>query len=127
MMWIIIAIIIAVPIVLFVTSAVLGYTMQPQTTGKALLRKKIKQRGLDPKTIPDLVLDDITESAIRVAEMRKSMGDAHFNTALIQHIDGSIELLGMYLRDDLNEFDLKSPLIQKMQQSMPQLRGILRR
>jgi hypothetical protein len=125
-MWWIVILAIALPIVLFLLASVLGFVMKPETTGKALLKKKIKQRGIDPKQIPELVLQDITEGAIRVAEMRKSLGDAHFNTALVEHIDGSVELLKMYLRDDLNEFDLKSSLIQKMQQTMPHLRGSIK-
>jgi hypothetical protein len=118
-MWWIATAVIVIPIGWFLITALIGFTMNPETAGKALLKKRLLARGLAPSRYSESVLIQITQEAVRVAEVRKSIGNAHFNNALVEHIEGRIELIGAYENGQLGQFDVDDPIAKALMQHRP--------
>jgi hypothetical protein len=123
----VVAIIVAVPVLGFGFSAAMGFIINPEVSGKALLKKKLKARGINPEIYGEPFLLEITQRAVRVAKMMKEFNKEHFNNAFVSHLDGVVEILWAYETGNLTRFDMddaivkqlieKRPVIQKFQNS----------
>lgn len=54
----------------------LSYALPPEVTGRALLKKLAKQRGVDISRIPDAAIDEIVARHIRQARFFASMSNS---------------------------------------------------
>jgi hypothetical protein len=113
-MWWLLGVILAVPILWFLFSVVAGFTIDPRTSGKALLKKKLAARGLPPSQYSDKFLTAVTDRAVSVAHMMKDMNLEHFNNALVDHLDGCVEQIAQYERGDCGPFDSKDSIVQML-------------
>jgi hypothetical protein len=109
--WIPLGIALAI-LVLFGASVALGFIVKPEYTGKKLLKRKLKQEGLNPESFSDACLTELVDGAVRVAQLRKAMGNAHFNNALVEQVGAIATTAAMYVRGDKSPLMNQNPIVE---------------
>ncbi len=72
----------------YLLTVVLGMLLPPAFTGKLLLRKLLKQKGVDPQLIPTRCLVELTQGAIKVSNFVVMSGRSKFQSALCDSLEG---------------------------------------
>ena len=107
--WILVGLV-AAPVIWFVLKVAVGLAVSPRVSGSKLLQQKMGQLGVSPVNYPPECIHELVDGAIRVAEMRKMMGNAKFNTAFVEQLEAIALIAREYEKGQLGEFDLDNPI-----------------
>ncbi len=81
----------------YLLTIVLGMLLPAAFTGKLLLRKLLKQKGIDIQLIPTQCLDELTQGAIGVSNFVVMSGRSRFQSALCDSLEGVASYIQGYL------------------------------
>ncbi len=118
LIWIVL-VVIGGGLLLFFIAAAAGKLINPQMSGKALFKKQLIQRGLSPSNYPESFHNSVATRAVSVARMLKNLNQEKFSTALTDNVRGVAEVVAMYERGDLNQFEIKDEHVKLLRNFRP--------
>lgn len=97
MLWWIIGALVALPVLWFAFTAIVGRTVSPEVSGAALLRKTLKARGIDPSSLSGACVDEIVAHSISMARLMDKVRGRGFLAEYGKSLDLSCTLIHSYL------------------------------
>ena len=82
----------------FLFKSLLGFSLPPETTGKAYLRKELKKMSIDQDAIPDECISELVDIAIKSANLEKMMGK-HFNNSFAEGLDDMADTVRIWMHN----------------------------
>jgi hypothetical protein len=119
MIWVIIATIVALPIVWFLIKAIVGFSAPPKYSGKAFLKQQLKTNGVDPSHYSENFLSNIVEEANVAAKGMSSLKLSSFNESFVGYLEGVATIIIQYEQGELSKGLASGSLFETLKQVRP--------
>lgn len=87
-----------IAVVWFLFKAFLGFSLPPEKTGKAYLRKELEKFGIGRDIVSDECISELVSAALSSANIEKMAGK-HFNNSFVDGLDAMADTVRLWIHN----------------------------
>ncbi len=96
LVWVI-AVVVGLAILWFLFKLLLGFAVPPETSGKAYLRKQLKEIGIGNDLVSDECIEELVRIAIKTANLRKGIMGKNFINSFVESLDVTADTIHTWI------------------------------
>lgn len=97
-LWLVLGIV-AIPLLWWVVKVATSFLVPVATSGRAYLKQRLAQLGIDPQLIPEACIDEFVAIAQKLSSFAVRPGGAKFRANVVGHLDTFAELFALWKRN----------------------------
>ncbi len=99
--WIVIGIVV-LPLLWWLVKVAVSFLVPVSTSGRAYLKQRLAQLGIDPRSIPEACVDEFVAIAQKLSSLPTRPGGAKFRAEVVGHLDTFAELFVLWKKNPGN-------------------------
>jgi hypothetical protein len=91
--------VLAIPLLWWLVKVATAFIVPVSTSGRAYLKQRLVQLGIDPRYIPEACIDEFVVLAQKLSSFPMRQGGAKFRADVVGHLDTYAELFVLWKRN----------------------------